>query len=247
MSTVDIALEASTRSASVAACVLSDQGPERPAQRFGARNLDPEQAHASDLLPALDDLLAELGCKPSDIGLVCVGLGPGSYTGVRVAIALAKGIAFGGHQRICGVPSIEAELFEQLRPGEVGSALRDARGGRYTLGTYRRGEDGIEQAIAPAAVPVAQLAGALRTARSDASTSTVLLAEPGLPEALTKSGVLPGDWFSDPGLDLRELQPATAGAVLTLGRARSTPAEMASHREVLPLYLAEFVVRPRSR
>lgn len=242
MTRIEVALEASTRRASVAARSLETEEPNE----IHSRELDPERAHASDLLPALDGLLGDLGAQPSDVELICVGTGPGSYTGVRVAIALAQGIALAGNRRLCGVPSIEAELYGQLEVGEVGTALRDARGGRFTLGTYLRCETGLEQRSAPVAVPAADLREALGSSFEDLD-APVLLAEPGLLEALTDGGTLPPGWVEARCARVRDLAPAAASAVLELGSARSRTGQAAPLAQVLPLYLAEFVVRPRSR
>ena len=242
MTPIEVALEASTRHASVAARILEAEG----ASTLHLRELNPERAHASDLLPALDALLNELGAQPSDVELICVGTGPGSYTGVRVAIALAQGIALAGNRRLCGVPSIEAELYGQLEVGEVGTALRDARGGRFTLGTFFRSETRLEQRSAPLAVPAADLREALGRSLGD-SDSPVLLAEPNLLETLTGSGSLLHGLEEAERAQVRELRPASACAVLKLGSARAQKGPGPPLEEVLPLYLAEFAVRPRSR
>ncbi len=242
MTRIEVALEASTRHASVAARILVTEGTNA----IHVRELNPDRAHASDLLPALDALLGELGARPSDVELICAGTGPGSYTGVRVALALAQGIALAGNRRLCGVPSIEAELHGQLEVGEAGTALRDARGGRFTLGTYLRSEHGLEQRFAPVAVPAADLEQALARSLGD-SGAPVLLAEPGLLESLTGSGTLPRDWIEGSRTQVRPLRPASARAVLELGSARAQKGLCPPLAQVLPLYLAEFAVRPRSR
>ncbi|MDE0893035.1 MAG: tRNA (adenosine(37)-N6)-threonylcarbamoyltransferase complex dimerization subunit type 1 TsaB, partial [Planctomycetota bacterium] len=79
-----VALESSTRSPSIAVYLDGEL-------HFEA--LDGDRPHASDLLPRLDAILGSLKISPRDITHVAVGTGPGSYTGLRVGIATAQGIA----------------------------------------------------------------------------------------------------------------------------------------------------------
>lgn len=50
-------------------------------------------SHSERLLPIIESILAEAGCTPADIELVAVSLGPGSFTGLRIGLATAKGIS----------------------------------------------------------------------------------------------------------------------------------------------------------
>ncbi len=56
---------------------------------------DNEKKHSDELLVALDNLLAKANLKIQDIENICVCIGPGSFTGVRVAISICKGLAIG--------------------------------------------------------------------------------------------------------------------------------------------------------
>jgi tRNA threonylcarbamoyladenosine biosynthesis protein TsaB len=138
---LEVAIESSSRSASVAACADG---------RVLQAGLSSTRAHASDLLPALDGLLRELGCNPRAIDAVYVGLGPGSYTGLRVGIATALGIARSTGAALVGVGSFEVLLWERLAPGESGGVLLDGRSGGFYHGRYRRTPDWLEELLAPA-------------------------------------------------------------------------------------------------
>ena len=76
------------------------------------RDLPSARQHARDLVPALKDLLAEVGWRPADLELIVTTLGPGSYTGLRVGLMTAKTLAFATGAGLIGVDVMTA-LAEQ--------------------------------------------------------------------------------------------------------------------------------------
>jgi tRNA threonylcarbamoyladenosine biosynthesis protein TsaB len=65
-------------------------------------------AHAETLLPLVEQLLAETGSARSSLDRLAVGIGPGSFTGLRVGIALAQGMALGLDRPLVGIGSLRA-------------------------------------------------------------------------------------------------------------------------------------------
>ncbi|MDR6552179.1 tRNA (adenosine(37)-N6)-threonylcarbamoyltransferase complex dimerization subunit type 1 TsaB [Paenibacillus qinlingensis] len=67
-----------------------------------------ERNHSIGLIPHIQDLLSSLGMKPRDLRSVVAGQGPGSYTGVRIAVSVAKTFAWSIGLDLIGVSSLEA-------------------------------------------------------------------------------------------------------------------------------------------
>ena len=91
-------------------------------------------------------MLDRAGRGPGDLGLIAVGLGPGSFTSVRVGVATAKGIAFAREIALVGIPSLEAMAW-QVRDRVAGLVcpVTDARRGELYAALFRVRPDAIEQ------------------------------------------------------------------------------------------------------
>jgi tRNA threonylcarbamoyladenosine biosynthesis protein TsaB len=118
-----VGLETSSRRGSVA---LVESG-----QLVVAREHERPKAHAEELLPMLTRALAEAGWSRHCLDRIGVGVGPGSFTGVRIGIALAQGIAMG-----LGIPVVGVSSLKAMARG----VPADVPGTRYCLLDARRNE-----------------------------------------------------------------------------------------------------------
>ncbi|TRD21544.1 tRNA (adenosine(37)-N6)-threonylcarbamoyltransferase complex dimerization subunit type 1 TsaB [Palleronia caenipelagi] len=86
---------------------------------------------AERLLPLLAELLDEAGLDWSDLALITTGVGPGNFTGIRISVATARGLALG-----LGIRSVGVSTLDALREGHEATVLPsiDARGGKLYLG-----------------------------------------------------------------------------------------------------------------
>jgi tRNA threonylcarbamoyladenosine biosynthesis protein TsaB len=92
------------------------------------RSLDGAKRHNRDLIPMCGELLAEAGFAPKQLAGVMVGIGPGSYTGLRVGLTAAKGFALATGCAFVAVPTyhtLAAQAPAEWRSGDViGDALQ---------------------------------------------------------------------------------------------------------------------------
>lgn len=107
------------------------------------------RAAMSRLLPCTEDLVASLDLTPRDIGEVVVGRGPGSFTGVRIGVATAKGIAHGLGVPLYGVGTLDAIAWRIAGDREAGG------GGEVLLGVVG---DAMRGEVYPARFRVANRA-----------------------------------------------------------------------------------------
>lgn len=85
--------------------------------------------HTVDLAPAVLQALARAGLQVSDLQALAVATGPGSFTGLRVGLALAKGLALGHHLALVGVPTLDAlALAQPVLDMPLAAVLRAGRG-----------------------------------------------------------------------------------------------------------------------
>lgn len=97
--------------------------------------------HTELVLPWAEALLAEAGVARSQLDAIAVGRGPGAFTGVRLAIAIAQGIALGLDLPVLPVSTLAALAMQA--GGERRIAAIDARMDEVYLGTFAREGDGL--------------------------------------------------------------------------------------------------------
>lgn len=140
-----LAIDSSTRAAYVAVEIDG---------RIAAEETVSAQANASSaLLPAVDRAMRAAGLVPGDLGAVVVGGGPGSFTGLRIAAATAKGMV-----RALGIPlHAYSGLMAAAAAEEAGGivcGLFDARNREVYAGAWRFSGDSVDEVLAVSALGV---------------------------------------------------------------------------------------------
>ncbi len=95
-----------------------------------------QKGQAERLVPMLEELLAEAGLGWPDISRIAVGVGPGNFTGVRISVATARGLALALGVPAVGVTRLEALAEGHPRPVQV---VEDARGGLLYVQDFPEG------------------------------------------------------------------------------------------------------------
>ena len=147
-----LGIDTATRFGSVALVSSGDaEVPPIPGGRAPESSLVAEVSresgmrHGAELLDLVDACLARADLPLERVDAIAVSLGPGSFTGLRVGLATAKGLALGG-SLIVGVPTLDALAALSRREGEAGGAglvcsCLDARKGEVYAAFYAPGDD----------------------------------------------------------------------------------------------------------
>jgi tRNA threonylcarbamoyladenosine biosynthesis protein TsaB len=136
---------------SAAHCAAALLLPDRVIQR-----LEPmEKGQAERLIPLLEELLAEGGIGWPDLKALAVGTGPGNFTGVRISVAAARGLALGLGIPAVGVTRLEALAHGLPRPLLV---LEDAKRGQVYVQLFTPEGPGIAH-LADRVVPACPATG----------------------------------------------------------------------------------------
>ena len=90
---------------------------------IASREVGAFRASNVKLLPEIDALLADAGISRGEVACVVCGRGPGSFTGVRICLASAKGIAIGLGVPLFGVSTSDAQAWQQWANGVRGSVV----------------------------------------------------------------------------------------------------------------------------
>jgi tRNA threonylcarbamoyladenosine biosynthesis protein TsaB len=105
-----------------------------------ARYAEMARGHAEALMPMVPEVMAEAGIAFSDLDLIAATVGPGSFTGVRIAIAAARGMALVMRARLFGTDSLTVMARAALMRGAVPrgpfAVAADARRGMLYFGLY---------------------------------------------------------------------------------------------------------------
>ncbi len=148
-----IAIEASSLTASVA---LSEDGV-----LIGEFTTNLKKTHSQTLLPMLDDLLKMLELPADWAQFIAVCAGPGSFTGLRIAAATAKGLAQATGARIIPVPTVDALAFNMWGCADVVCPIMDARREQVYTGLYDfvGREHGFDVLLPQCAIAFEEVAG----------------------------------------------------------------------------------------
>ncbi len=93
--------------------------------------------HGADLAPGIRAAFQHVGLKPGDLKVIGIAIGPGSYTGLRSSLALAKGLALANGLGLIAIPTLDILAAGQPLQEKPLAAVLQAGRGRLAVGWYR--------------------------------------------------------------------------------------------------------------
>ena len=188
--------------------------------------------HSSSLLANVDETLQAHEYEPDDLDGIAVGIGPGSFTGTRISLALTKALARRLEVPLVGISTLAAVAYRaaKARPDAIvvpvlNAGRQEVYAGTYSAqdGTFRRLEDDRLQGVEA-------VVDALEKRRSEGTSITVV-----------GSGIEAYDAFATLSDDIVVLEPSfgapSALAVARLGRRRLADGDEDSIHELEPNYI----------
>lgn len=123
----------------ISSCSVMEDG-----KIIGEFNINQKRTHSETLVPMIEELLDKLGLQTKNIDLYAVGKGPGSFTGLRIGMTVAKTLAMVFDKDIIGVSTLKAIARGVYSPEKIVSII-DARGGRVYYGIYQWKDKTLEE------------------------------------------------------------------------------------------------------
>ncbi len=195
------------------------------------------KSHAAELVPMISECLKEKALAPNDLQAIAVSAGPGSYTGLRIGVSTAKGLAYATAARIVAVSTLEAfaHSYEQSTQDIVVPVLPSRRGEVYLAAYQSHDGHGFVQRVPKCAIFIDDMQQCL----ADAGIRSGLVVGP---KAIELSGTLDSMTsfeFKD------EAASAKNVGMLAVSRIENELFEDTSNFE--PYYLRAFEARQPAR
>ena len=183
--------------------------------------------HGSSLIPTADELCRAAGWRPADLQECYISIGPGSFTGLRVAVTFARHVALAAGVQLVAVPTMEAIAWNLLDGAASGSrqvaVFVEAKKGMVFAATFAIDSGTVQTLAGPEMVaPAEYLARA--------------------PRRLTVTGSGAGkfiDLIRSHGADIAgdSSWTPTARGIFALGRGRALAGHLTAPAELVPLYV----------
>ena len=144
-----LALESSATACSVALC----QDEQLLAQSFQNSGL----THSRTLMPMVQDMLSSCGKTLEEVDVIAVAAGPGSFTGLRIGVSTAKGLAWAGNKSCAPCSTLESMAWQLAHMDAVVVSVMDARRQQVYNAIFRAHDGKLERLCADRAISMEQV------------------------------------------------------------------------------------------
>lgn len=148
-----LGIDTATAAATVGIC--------RDGAILGERSERHDRDHAAFLPGMVSAVLRDARLSIGDLGGIAVSLGPGSFTGLRVGVSFAKGLAYAGRTPVVGVPTLEAFALAADVGTDLVATCLDARKGEVYLAVYLLSGNAVREILAARAMTPPAAAAAI--------------------------------------------------------------------------------------
>ncbi|MEE1219038.1 MAG: tRNA (adenosine(37)-N6)-threonylcarbamoyltransferase complex dimerization subunit type 1 TsaB [Ruminococcus sp.] len=149
-----LAIDTSATAASVA--VVDDEA------LVGEFFINTKITHSQTLVPMIDELCKNISMPLNDIDAIAVNAGPGSFTGVRIGVAAAKGLAFPDNKKCVSVSTLESMAYNLLGNDCIVCAVMDARCAQVYNALFKITDSGVERICDDRALSISELSEELK-------------------------------------------------------------------------------------
>lgn len=199
--------------------------------------VDGRNIHSDRLLPLIDDALEKAGTSPATVDAIAVSIGPGSFTGLRIGLSVAKGLVYATGKPLVAVPTLEALAFRIVlagagKNGQAILAVLDARRNEVYCQLFHTDGTGLLPAWEVGDLTVEQVISRL------GDESVVVTGDAG-----KKIGSLATEYKRRISYADASLSKCSAGAVALLGERRFMGGMTEDASVLEPKYIKEFFLK----
>ena len=155
-----LALDSSGLVAGVA--VLESENEKKDAQTIAEYTVNYKKTHSQTLLPMLDEIMKMTELDLDTIDAIAIASGPGSFTGLRIGSATAKGLGLALKKPLVEVPTLEGLAYNLCGTEGLICPIMDARRGQVYTGIYACADNELKVMEEQMAVPIEELAEKLK-------------------------------------------------------------------------------------
>ncbi|HIR26376.1 MAG TPA: tRNA (adenosine(37)-N6)-threonylcarbamoyltransferase complex dimerization subunit type 1 TsaB [Candidatus Choladousia intestinigallinarum] len=116
-----------------------------------------KKTHSQTLLPMVDEIVRMTELDLETVDYIAVAAGPGSFTGLRIGSATAKGLGLALNKPLIGVPTLEGLAYNLAGADKLVCPMMDARRSQVYTGIYRSKKEGLEAVLPQTAIGVEEL------------------------------------------------------------------------------------------